>query len=61
MGTPHDVGGLNLGRGNVSIALAALIIGMVAYISHTRVADDDTETATEEASTMPAAEGWGSA
>jgi uncharacterized membrane-anchored protein len=39
MGTPHDVGGLNLGRGNVSLALAALIIGMVAWISHTGVAD----------------------
>ena len=42
MGVPHNLGGLNLGRGTVSLGLSVLIVGFVAYLSVTRV---DAETA----------------
>lgn len=37
MGVPRNLGGLNWGRGTVSIALTILIIGFVAYLAITRV------------------------
>jgi uncharacterized membrane-anchored protein len=33
MGVPHNLGGLNLGRGTVSVGLTLLIVIMVAYLS----------------------------
>jgi uncharacterized membrane-anchored protein len=38
MGTPKDVGGLNLGRGNVSLVLAGMILVMVVAVSRRQVA-----------------------
>ena len=38
MGTPKDVGGLNLGRGNVSLVLAASILVLVLTVSRRSVA-----------------------
>ena len=35
MGTPHNVGGLNWGRGTVSVGLTVLIVIMVAFLSAT--------------------------
>lgn len=37
MGTPHSLGGLNFGRGTVSIALTLLIVVVVAYLALSRV------------------------
>ena len=37
MGVPRSLGGLDLGRGAVSIALTLLIVGLVAYLSATRL------------------------
>jgi uncharacterized membrane-anchored protein len=37
MGTPRSIGGLDLGRGNVSIVLTVLIVGFVAYLQISRV------------------------
>jgi len=36
MGTPHNLGGLNWGRGNVSIGLTLLIVVGVALLARTR-------------------------
>jgi uncharacterized membrane-anchored protein len=48
MGVPHSLGGLNLGRGTVSLGLSVLIVGFVAYLSVTRV---DAETVPANAGT----------
>jgi hypothetical protein len=37
MGVPHALGGLNWGRGTVSVSLTILIVGFVAYLSVTRL------------------------
>ena len=37
MGVPHDLGGLNWGRGTVSVLLTILIVGFVASLSGSRV------------------------
>jgi uncharacterized membrane-anchored protein len=37
MGVPHALGGLNWGRGTVSVGLTVVIVALVAYISVTRV------------------------
>jgi hypothetical protein len=37
MGVPHILGGLNWGRGNVSVSLTVLIVGLVGYLSVTRL------------------------
>ena len=36
MGVPHDLGGLNWGRGTVSVLLTILIVGFVASLSGSR-------------------------
>ncbi|MGF7228562.1 MAG: hypothetical protein ACQR33_01105 [Candidatus Saccharibacteria bacterium] len=36
MGVPKNIGGLDIGRGVVSLALTVLIIGFVAYVSYVR-------------------------
>jgi len=36
MGTPRDLGGLNIGRGTVSIILTLLIVAFVGYLAITR-------------------------
>ena len=43
MGKPHRVGGLGLGDGKVSLGLAILIVGFVAYLTVSRrdVTEDD--------------------
>jgi hypothetical protein len=41
MGVPHVLGGLNWGRGTVSVALTVLIVLLVGYLSVTRVDIDD--------------------
>ncbi|HEX3540509.1 MAG TPA: hypothetical protein VHT75_08720 [Acidimicrobiales bacterium] len=43
MGTPHNIGGLNWGRGTVSIGLTVVIVILVAYLSVTGV---DTASST---------------
>ncbi len=48
MGVPHSLGGLNLGRGAVSIALTVIIVVFVGYLSITRV-DADHLTGPEPA------------
>jgi uncharacterized membrane-anchored protein len=45
MGKPTDAGGLGLGNGPVSIVLAAVIAGLVAYLSATRI---DTQQPTAQ-------------
>jgi uncharacterized membrane-anchored protein len=37
MGVPHRLGGLNWGRGNVSLALTAVIVVFVAYLTVSRI------------------------
>jgi uncharacterized membrane-anchored protein len=37
MGVPRNLGGLNLGRGTVSVSLTILIVGFVGYLAVTRV------------------------
>jgi uncharacterized membrane-anchored protein len=37
MGVPHVLSGLNWGRGTVSVSLTVLIVGLVGYLSVTRV------------------------
>lgn len=41
MGVPRSLGGLDLGRGTVSLALTALIVLFVAYLARTKVDVDD--------------------
>ena len=36
LGTPHAVGGLNLGRGRVSVTLLVAIAALVAYVTYAR-------------------------
>jgi uncharacterized membrane-anchored protein len=43
MGTPRSLGGLNLGRGTVSIALTVLIVALVGYLTITRADVKDAE------------------
>ncbi len=43
LGVPPDLGGLGLGRGTVSLALTAVIVCYVAYLTWSR-ADENTET-----------------
>lgn len=42
LGVPHSLGGLDLGRGNVSIGLTMLIVGFVGYLSATRLDVNDS-------------------
>jgi hypothetical protein len=42
MGVPHALGGLNWGRGTVSVSLSIVIAGFVAYFSVSRVAVGET-------------------
>ncbi|NMM22944.1 MAG: hypothetical protein HHJ11_05510 [Phycicoccus sp.] len=51
MGVSHARGGLNLGSGPVTLALAALIIGFVTYL--TRTGSKDNATAARQASSGP--------
>lgn len=37
MGVPHALGGLNWGRGTVSVSLFIVIAGFVAYLAFSRV------------------------
>lgn len=37
MGTPRSIGGLDFGRGTVSVTLTLLIVGFVGYVSVTRL------------------------
>jgi uncharacterized membrane-anchored protein len=41
MGVPRTLGGLNWGRGSVSVGLTLLIVGLVGYLSVTRLDVDD--------------------
>lgn len=45
MGVSHARGGLNLGPGPVSLALAALIVGFVVYLTVTHVHDAPSQSA----------------
>jgi uncharacterized membrane-anchored protein len=52
MGVPHLLGGLNLGRGTVSVSLTVLIVCIVGYLSATRVdveAERESRSITETA------------
>ena len=44
LGVPRSLGGLDLGRGTVSVGLAVAIVALVAYLSVTR-ADVEPEAA----------------
>jgi uncharacterized membrane-anchored protein len=37
VGVPHALGGLNWGRGTVSVSLTIVIVGFVAYLTVSRV------------------------
>jgi uncharacterized membrane-anchored protein len=37
LGTPHDIGGLNLGRGTVSVTLASIIVALVWMLTATEL------------------------
>ena len=52
MGVPHLLGGLNWGRGTVSVSLTVLIVWIVAYLAATRVdvdAERESRSVTETA------------
>ena len=53
MGKPTDAGGLGLGGGPVSLVLAALIVGIVAYLAVTRL-DVQVPAAASDAPRSPA-------
>jgi uncharacterized membrane-anchored protein len=55
MGVPRDLGGLNLGRGTVSLALTVLIVGFVAFLSLARpdVSRDEAPSQSEAAPSTP--------
>jgi uncharacterized membrane-anchored protein len=52
MGVPHALGGLNWGRGAVSVCLTIVIVAFVAYLSVSRV--DVGETTEPESLAEPA-------
>jgi uncharacterized membrane-anchored protein len=52
MGVPHALGGLNWGRGTVSVCLTIIIVAFVAYLSVSRV--DVGETTEPESLAEPA-------